>query len=712
MINLRMTLAAAITVLCVGTAQAQTSYPMLMNLSPVAAQIGQSSEHTLVARYSMFGAYQVLVSGEGVTGDVITLMELGKDGKEPSLTQIQLKFQVAENAMPGVRDFRVIGPTGPSTIGQLVIVRDPVIAENPKNDTRETAQPVTIPATVCGAVEKVEDVDFYSFEMAQPGTLTFHCRGMRLQDRIHDLQSHIDPILSVRNATTGATVASVDNTFAADPLLVTTLEAGSYLLEVRDVRFLGNKDWNYCVEISERPFVSSVHPAIVTAGQATELQLIESQLAGQQPADTARETFALQAELPASECDRFEYAFVPKSGETSLNPVSVVVTSLVVTPETDADNDLPGVAQVIELPASVSGSIATEADIDCYRFAAKKDDRVSIEVVARRNASSLDSIVRILNDKGKSLIENDDMRQWGRRTLQDSQIENWTVPADGDYTIEVRDVHLRGGAGFAYGLELTRAEPRFDLLLDTDKTWLTPGTNAAIFVRANRRNGFTGEIQLQIDGLPPGVVAHCGRILPGTAVDGCIILQAAADAVPQAANIRVQGTAMLESSETPEPRKLTAIAQPMQETYMPGGGRNHWPVEMHTVAIGRPADILAVKLSTSEVVLKPGESITVDVELTRSPGFDKNVTLDLLYQHLSSVFANTLPPGVTIDAKKSQTLLTGANTQGKITLVAAKDAPPVERQQCCIMANVSINFVMKATYSSPPLTITVPSSGN
>jgi hypothetical protein len=152
---------------------------------------------------------------------------------------------------------------------------------------------------------------------------------------------------------------------------------------------------------------------------------------------------------------------------------------------------------------------------------------------------------------------------------------------------------------------------------------------------------------------------------------------------------------------------LTAVAQPMQEIYMPGGGRSHYPVSMHTVAVGQPSDIRDVKLSLSEITLKPGESVKVDVELLRADGFDKNVTLDVLYQHLSSIFANTLPAGVTIDAKNSQTLLTGTNSKGSLTLTAAKDATPIDRQQCCVMANVSINFVMKATYSSRPLLITV-----
>jgi hypothetical protein len=170
--------------------------------------------------------------------------------------------------------------------------------------------------------------------------------------------------------------------------------------------------------------------------------------------------------------------------------------------------------------------------------------------------------------------------------------------------------------------------------------------------------------------------------------------------------VRIRGTATI-TKEGQEPVALESVAQPMQEIYMPGGGRSHYPVEMHTVAVGQPSDIRDVRLSNYDVVLKPGESVKVDVELTRAEGFDKNVTLDLLYQHLSSVFANTLPAGVTIDAKNSQTLLTGTNSKGSITLTAAKDAKPVDKQQCCIMANVSINFVMKATYSSRPIAITV-----
>jgi hypothetical protein len=169
------------------------------------------------------------------------------------------------------------------------------------------------------------------------------------------------------------------------------------------------------------------------------------------------------------------------------------------------------------------------------------------------------------------------------------------------------------------------------------------------------------------------VTATCGRILAGKGQDGCIILEAAPDATLAAANITVYGTGTVPApvgvpasagtappeggaqAETTPPEggtptvPLRIAAQNFQETYMPGGGRAHWPVPMHTVAVGKPGDIRAVKLSSYEIALKPGESVKIDVEIERG-GYDKNVTLDLLFQHLSSVFANTLPEGVTIDA--------------------------------------------------------------
>lgn len=677
------------------TAIAQTSWPMLMSLSPVAAQVGTTSEHTLESRYSLFGACDVLVTGDGVSAEVVTPMELDKDGKEPSLTKIGLRWTVDKDALPGVREFRVVGPTGASTLGQIVIVRDPVIVESQDNNTAETAQPISVPAAVCGTVEKAEDVDIFRFSLDETRKLTFHCRAMRLEDAIHDLQTHIDPILTLRHAGTGSTIAAADNAFAADPFLACELAAGEYLLELRDVRYQGNRYWNWVVEISDRPFVRQVHPLTLAADQPTELQLIGAHL----PPDATATATAAAASRPADTTTRLRW------GDVELNPVPLGATSLPVHAEPTDANDEFAAGLEVPVPAVMNGCIEQPGDQDVWVFEAKKGQPVFVEVAARRLGSELDSIIRILNDEGRTLAENDDHRLWNRRTVQDSRIDNWTPPADGRYAVEIRDLHLRGGESFVYSLTIDAARPEFELTLDTDKTWLTPGTCGVIFVRAVRRNGFDRPIELHIEGLPEGVTAHCGRILGGSAVDGCIVLEADAEAAMRAANVRVFGTAV--PAEGGAESEARVAARPMQEIYMPGGGRNHWPVTMHTVAIGRPADLLDVRLSEYDLTLRPGGTATIDVEIVRADGFDKNVTLDLLYQHLSSRFAEPLPPGVTIDAKNSVTLLTGRQTRGAITLKAAPDAAPVTRHQCAVMANISINFVMKSTWSSRPLLISV-----
>ncbi|MDP7206308.1 MAG: hypothetical protein QGH11_12110, partial [Pirellulaceae bacterium] len=98
----------AVVVLVASPVVAQISYPMVMSLEPVAAQVGQVSKHTVRSRYSMFGAYDVLVSGDGVTGKIIPPeMTEEEKAKKPELVTMQVEFTVTPGAMPGVRDFRI-----------------------------------------------------------------------------------------------------------------------------------------------------------------------------------------------------------------------------------------------------------------------------------------------------------------------------------------------------------------------------------------------------------------------------------------------------------------------------------------------------------------------------------------------------------------------------------------------------------------------------
>jgi hypothetical protein len=678
---------------------AQTSYPMVMCVRPVAVQVGQTTECEVLARYSMFGAYKVFVSGDGVTATVDAPKPAKSDAPKRQVSTLKVRFQVAADALPGVRDVRIATPQGASTLGQIVVVRDPIVREAASNDSLSSAQPISLPATVCGAIEKREDVDFYQFKVKAGTALTFHVRGQRLENRIHDLQEHADPIISLRNAS-GTVLASNDNYFFGDPLLHHRFTAdGDYYLEIRDTRYGGNPYWQYCIEINDRPFVTCLHPLRVTPGRATRLRLIGYNL----PA----EPFATLT-LPANTPDGPLWTTLPLGNDKS-NIVPLVVSRL---PEPNGGGwrvegggwreqiTLHSPPSTLPVPCGISGCIAKEGQADCYSFEAKAGERFTVAVAARPYQSGLDSLVRILDDKGRALIENDDARD--RYIHADSQIENWAAPASGRYTIEVRDLHGRGGEDFVYFLSIVRSEPYYELEIDTDKTLLAPGLASVIFVRAVRKNGFAGEIQLGVEGLPAGVTAHCGRIL-ADAKDGCILVRAAPDAKQTAVNLRIFGAA-----PRPDGRgKLEATARPLQEIYMPGGGRNHYPADMHTLSIGDPLTLKSLTIRPTSIILKPGESKKVEVTIERVPGFNRNVTLDTVYQHLNTIYGSSMPSGVRINDKASRTLLTGEQTKAYLTFQAAPDAKPVEKQLVPIMAHVSINFVMKWTYCGEPFFITV-----
>lgn len=697
---MRSCLAVLALVLFPLAGSAQRFYPMIMAVRPVAVQTGKTCKCEFEALYDLAGTYQILVTGTGVTGEVVPPPPPKPGAKPGPVTKLEVRFTTAADALPGMRDVRLICARGASTLGQIVVTRDPIVIEAASNDTMKTAQPITLPAAVCGALETREDIDFYRFNVAAGTALTFHTYCHRLADRIHDLQIIADPILILRDAK-GSILASNDNYYAADPLLhYKFVRGGEYYLEVRDVRYAGYRHWTYCIEINDRPFVTHVSPLGVEPGKKTKLKLVGFNLPRTE----------VEYAVPAGEPEGMRGYVLPLEGGQASNPVALLVGKLPLVSEAPGDNDVFAKGQAIPVPCAINGCMDGVDDVDCYTFEAKKGDRFTLDVMAQRVGSRLDSVLRILGPKGERLIENDDHRErsssYNAFNMQsDSRIEGWTAPADGKYTIQIRDVHQRGGPEFAYVIRVERSRPTFVMDLDTDKTNLSPGTSGVIHVRLTRKDGFEGEVQLAIEGLPEGVKSHCGRIL-AAGTDGCIILEAGPGARKTAANVRVIGKTTIPGPDG-KPVPLEVTARPLQEFYNPGGGRNHFPVQMHTVAIADPLNLLSVKVGPTALTLKPGESKKVEIEVKRQPGFKGNLTLDVIYQHLDFPYNNSLPPGVTLDAAASQTLLTGEQTKGWITLKAAPDAKPVTDQQVGVMVHESINFAIKFTYVGEPLRVSV-----
>src|SRR5262249_36213671 len=107
-------------------------------------------------------------------------------------------------------------------------------------------------------------------------TFTFEVLCARLQDKIHDLQKHADPILTLFDAE-GRELAANDDFYFADPLLAYTFNrAGDYFLQVRDSKYDGDPRWAYALFVTDRPHVSHVFPMAGNPGQTIEVEPVGS----------------------------------------------------------------------------------------------------------------------------------------------------------------------------------------------------------------------------------------------------------------------------------------------------------------------------------------------------------------------------------------------------------------------------------------------------
>jgi len=105
-------------------------------------------------------------------------------------------------------------------------------------------------------------------------------------------------------------------------------------------------------------------------------------------------------------------------------------------------------AREVSLPIAVDGECPA-LQSDFYKFTVRAGQRMSVDVVAQRIGSRLDSVVRILDAEGRELSYGDD----GRAVGADSRLA-YQFDAPGDYFVELRDVRHRGGSEFYYHLRL------------------------------------------------------------------------------------------------------------------------------------------------------------------------------------------------------------------------------------------------------------------
>ncbi len=118
-------------------------------------------------------------------------------------------------------------------------------------------------------------------------------------------------------------------------------------------------------------------------------------------------------------------------------------------PEVMGQNGARESAQAIKLPCVANGTLAVNAERHYYRFEAQKGRRLVFNLKGfrydERTQLFFNPNLRLYDAKGAEIAESH-----GYYDLD--PLIDWTCPADGDYTLEVRDLLGRGNPGSVYRL--------------------------------------------------------------------------------------------------------------------------------------------------------------------------------------------------------------------------------------------------------------------
>jgi hypothetical protein len=133
-------------------------------------------------------------------------------------------------------------------------------------------------------------------------------------------------------------------------------------------------------------------------------------------------------------------------------------------------------------------------------------------LAAQLGVPHLDTVLELRDASAKKLAENDDVVA-GQGSLignPDSSLF-YTPEHDGPLFLSVIDRVKRGGPDYAYRLKVRSEKPGFQLFTTPENFVIQRGGSNEIHVRMVRETGFTGEVLVWFEGVPPGVEAPHGK---------------------------------------------------------------------------------------------------------------------------------------------------------------------------------------------------------
>jgi hypothetical protein len=535
------------------------------------------------------------------------------------------RVKIADSVTPGRYEIRAVGRHGVSNPRTFVV--HSLAADLDAAPSTAKAKPTPLPVgAVYHAKTIAAQVQFFAIHVGQGQAVRIDCLAASIDSRAI-------PALTLFDAS-GRTVQTQRGSDSFDPRMLID-QAGDYVLGIHDAIYRGGEEFGYQVVI--QPDQS----AIDLASQASPEQIPS-------------------AWLPSA-----------ASGFAGLADGAIAV-------EETSD------AKSITPPCKLQASFDSREDEDAYEFAANQGDQLVIDLISQRIGQPTDCRMILERSEPQAsgdpqwqqVFHEDDSQAIGDATLNlrsTDPIAMFQAPATTTYRLTIRD--LDSGQSLSrrqdYFVDLRRPAPGYELVAYRPYPSKDPnaarqfgsqlfrGGTESIRVFCLRRDGWTGAVDVTVEGLPAGVTCAPATIAANQNQTQ-LTLVATADAAPAVASLRVVGRATIagtEQSQVAAPVAIQAGRGHLRESIL-----SRRTTDIAIAVSGKDTLPVSIAIGDGKVAeIKKGESLTLAAKLTRLDGGKQNCVLR----------ARDLPPKVSC----GDLTINGDKSEGNLVLKVAADAP-------------------------------------
>ena len=222
-----------------------------------------------------------------------------------------------------------------------------------------------------------------------------------------------------------------------------------------------------------------------------------------------------------------------------------------------------------------------------------------------------------------------------------------SVPADGDYKIMISNKfgNVQFGPRYGYVLRIVPEAPDFTLVAmplassTPIRSWSISRASQVYSVYVFRQGGFTGDITLSGDKLPPGLKI-APQIIAGNQKVANLVVSAAADAPAFAGGISVVGTSTVDGAKIVRQVRAATITWPVVQA-APTISRLDREL---TLSVRDKAPYI-LSVDSDSLTFTQGEKITVNVKVKRQDNFKQAVNVIALNLPAEPRAAAAVPGG-------------------------------------------------------------------